>query len=263
MKKKSLALLLTLVLCLAFACTAFAAPSRLVDDADLLTPDEEASLLGVLDEISTRQGMDVVVVTTPSLNGAASSVEFADDYYDYNGYANDGILLLVSMEERDWCMSTKGYGITAFTDAGLDYIAEEVLYFLSDGYYVLAFDTFASQCDRFITQAKTGQPFDVDNMPKEPFSPFFTLLTSLVPGFIIAFIATAIMKGKLKSVHHRQEAADYMKRGSLQLSVSRDLYLYSTVTRQKKEQPKPSGSGGSTTHRSSSGATHGGRSGKF
>ena len=60
---------------------------------------------------------------------------------------------------------------------------------------------------------------------------------------------------------YRHEAADYAKPGSLNLSVKRDLYLYSTVSRQKKEQPKSGG--GSTTHRSSSGAIHGGRGGKF
>lgn len=261
MKKKSFALLLTLALCLVFACTAFAAPSRLVDDADLLTPDEEASLLAKLDEISTRQGLDVVVVTTPGLGGA-SPVAFADDYYDYNGYANDGILLLVSMEERDWYMSTKGFGITAFTDAGLEYIAEEVLYYLSDGYYALAFESFADQCDRFITQAKTSRPFDVGNMPREPFSPVISLFMALVPAFIIAFIATAIMRSKLKTVHRRHEASDYMKPGSFRLFESCDLYLYSTVSRQKKEPPKSSG-GGSSVHRSSSGAFHGGRGGKF
>ena len=53
--------------------------------------------------------MDLVVVTANTLGGK-SPMEYADDYYDYNGYTDDGALLLVSMEDRDWWISTKGSG---------------------------------------------------------------------------------------------------------------------------------------------------------
>ena len=39
-----------------------------------------------LQEISLRQGMDVVAVTTRSTEGK-SAMDYADDFYDYNGYA--------------------------------------------------------------------------------------------------------------------------------------------------------------------------------
>ncbi len=105
---------LTCLLCLSLFVPAMASPPLVVDDADLLTDIEEIVLLDKLGEISSRQGMDVVVVTTDSLGGK-SPMAFADDYYDYNGYAEDGILLLISMEERDCWISTAGYGIVAFT----------------------------------------------------------------------------------------------------------------------------------------------------
>ena len=95
--------------------------TRVVDMADLLSDSEESSLLFKLDEISERQQFDVVVVTVGSLDGKTPTA-YADDFYDYNGYGfgaeYDGVLLLVSMEERDWRISTCGYGITALTDAG-------------------------------------------------------------------------------------------------------------------------------------------------
>ena len=98
---------------------------RLTDEADLLTDEEEELLLKQLDEISERQNCDVVVAAVDGLDGK-SAMEYADDFYDYNGYGmgneRDGIILLVSMEERDWWISTCGFGITAFTDDGLDYI---------------------------------------------------------------------------------------------------------------------------------------------
>ena len=259
MKRRFFAVILALVLCLSLSVSAFAANAmpRLVDAADLLTAEEEVALLEKLDEISTRQGMDVVVVTTNTLGGK-SPMAYADDFYDYNGYGTDGVLLLVSMEDRDWWISTSGFGITAFTDAGIEYIGEQFVWELGEGYYADAFNIFAEKCDQFITQAKTGEPYDSGNLPEEPFDPLFTLIVGLVIGFVVALIATAIMRYKLKSVRSKYQAADYVRPGSLNVTDAREIYLYRNLVR----IPKPKDTG-SSTHRSSSGSSHGGGGGKF
>ena len=258
--KKICILMLVLALCFSLALTAMAQKTlpRLVDQADLLSDAEEASVLSALDGISEAHGLDVVVVTANTLGGQ-SPMAYADDFYDYNGYAPDGILLLVSMEDRDWWISTTGYGITVFTDAGIEYLGEQFVPALSDGDDVDAFVTYAENCDLFITQAETGEPYDTHNMPKEPFGFFVTLLISIAIGFFIALIATAIMKGKLKSVHAQSGAADYVKAGSMNVTHRQDLFLYREV--HKREKPKETS--GSSTHTSSSGRSHGGGGGKF
>lgn len=243
---------------------------RLVDLADLLTDDEESGLSDILDEISERQQLDVVVVTVDSLDGE-TVVAYADDFYDYNGYGfgdgRDGIMLLISMTERDWCMSTHGYGITAFTDAGQAYISEQFVSDLSAGNYATAFTNFAHLCDDFITEAKNGEPYDVDHLPDESFEPVWGLLVALAIAFIISLIATGIMRGQLKSVFSQSAADNYIKQGSMQLTKKNDLFLYKQISRTKKAESTSSSSsgssGGSRTHTSSSGATHGGSSGKF
>ena len=100
--------------------------------------------------------MDIVVVTTDSLEGYTPQ-EYADNVFDYCGYGvgdnRDGLLLLVSIEDNDWHISTSGYAITAFTDAGIEYMSEQFLPYLSDGEYYKAFSTYADLCDQFITQA--------------------------------------------------------------------------------------------------------------
>ena len=58
---------------------------RLADDADLLTDSEEKELNQQLDTVSEEQECDVIVVTVDSLNGKTVE-EYADDYYDDNGY---------------------------------------------------------------------------------------------------------------------------------------------------------------------------------
>lgn len=241
--------------------------SRMVDMADLLSDSEEKELQNQLDEISERQKVDVVVVTVDSL-GSKSPMDYADDFYDYNGYGfgdkKDGILLLLSMEERDWYITTTGYGITAITDAGLDYISDKFVSYLSDGEYADGFEVYAELCDEFITQAKTGKPYDVNNMPKEPFKVFPKIIIAFGIGFAVAFVVTMMMKGQLKSVRRQAAADSYVKQGSMVITDSRDLYLYRTVSRTARpKDSSSSGGGGSSTHSSSSGSSHGGGGGKF
>lgn len=244
--------------------------ARVIDEGSLLTSDEIKNLKTQLDEISKRQQCDVVIVTVDSL-GEKTSTEYADNYYDDNGYGigegDDGILLLVSMEERDWAISTYGYGITAFTDAGQAYIMEEVQQKLSDGAYFEAFQSFASQCDDFLTEAKEDTPYDSNNLPKGK-PPLVWIPIALLVGIVIALVSTGVMKGKLKSVRKQPSAANYEKHDSFRVTDQRDIFLYNHIERRAKPKENNSGSGGSgshgsSKHTSSSGRSHGGSSGKF
>ncbi len=262
MKTKILSIVFALLLMLSTVSAVFAAndSNLLIDNDDLLTSFEEEELIEKLEDVSSRHGMDIVIVTEYSL-GNKSAMEFADDYYDYNGYKKDGILLLVSTEYSDWHVSTTGYGITAITDAGLEYISDNFVYYMSDGDFYTAFMTFADLCDTFITQAKTGDPYDYHNLPKDPFAFGINLIIALIIGLIVAFIVTATMKGKLKSVRSKYEARDYLKKDSFELTRSNDIFLY--VDLKCRPRPKSDENGGSSTHRSSSGSSHGGGGGKF
>ena len=146
MKKKILVILFSFVISLCVSVPAFAAQTdgftseyeRVQDLADLLSDSEEAALLEKLDELYERQKMEIVVLTTDTLEGMTPR-DYADDMYDYSGFGygedRDGALLLISMEDNDWYISTHGYGITVFTDAGIQYIGEQIKENLSDPIY--------------------------------------------------------------------------------------------------------------------------------
>ena len=109
MNKKLLSVFFAVLLCVVvsvptFADTAEDYTPHLIDNADLLTGEEESNLLAKLDEISDRLSVDVAVVTEDSI-GDKTPREYADDFYDYNSYKYnpDGVLLLISMEERGRC----------------------------------------------------------------------------------------------------------------------------------------------------------------
>lgn len=256
--RKMISLLAIVLVLTAFILPVSAASPRLADEAGLLSGTECAAVEKRLDALSAQYGLDVVIVTTNS-TGSKSPMEYADDYFDYNDYASDGVLLLISMEEGDWWISTTGYGITAFTDDGIEYIGEKIVPYLSDGEFAEGFTAFADLCDQFLAQAKTGDPFDTHNLPKDPFKLVRNVIIALVIGLAAAFFATGSMKNKLKSVVQKAQADDYVTPGSLQITKARDFHLYTHLDR--REKPK-SGSG-SSTHTSSSGTTHGGGGGKF
>lgn len=158
MKKTMLSLLLATLLllpALAFADIGDLPTERqqplLVDEGDILTDSEEASLLATLERISAEQKCDIVIVVPRSL-GYKSATEYADDWYDLNGFGygstKDGILLMVCMEERDWATSTAGAAQDWFDDYTLERIESRVVSNLSNGSYYDAFMAFAEGCEQ-------------------------------------------------------------------------------------------------------------------
>ena len=74
----------------------------------------------MIDEAVMQYDMDIVIVITDDVKGK-SSMDFADDFYDDNGYGigfdSSGLLFLVNMEDREVWISTAGTAIKVFTDA--------------------------------------------------------------------------------------------------------------------------------------------------
>lgn len=252
--KKLVRLLVALMVMMCFSITAFASKDadRMVDEAGLLTADQEAKLEEKLDKISEEYKVDVVILTVDSLGGK-SATAYADDYFDYNGYGlgkkKSGILLLVSMEERDWATSTKGimYSVVYPDDDSLYELEDTFLSYLSAGSYYSAFDAFANKVEA-----------DVKKATAFPVGRYVGI--ALFIGLMIGLIGILIMKSKLKSVAPNNKAQDYAVRGSLRVNGAREIYLYRNVTSRTIQRSTSSGGGG---HISSSGSVHGGHSGKF
>lgn len=243
----------------------------LVDDANLLTEQERASLEAKLEEISTRQGHDVSVVTVNSL-GAKSVTAFTDDFYDYNGYGQgddkSGIMFLISMSEREWHITTTGRAIQIFTDRGQQYITDTIVSKLSNGDYYEAFDQYADLCDQFMTKAEEGEPYDIGNLPKSLTgkeiggASVFAVIVGLISGGVV----TGKMKSKVMNVRPQKNADTYVRQGTLNVQDGGTFFVGSHVNRTRKPEPSSrssGGGGGSSTHTSSSGSSHGGSSGRF
>lgn len=245
MKKKLFATFLVIVLT-SLLCLGASAESntKVVDYADILTDSEESKLQSKLDALTDEYGFDVAVVTVDSL-GTSSARSRAELEYNQNGYGDDGVLLLLSIEYGDWYIATTGEGREIIEDSDVDSIGSALADDYRAGDYYSMFETFIEECDYY-----------ADNHFSFGFGKH--LVIALVIGFVVAFIATGVMKGKLKSVRFNNTATDYVKSGSMKVETSRDIYLYRNITRVPKPKSSSSGSSGG-----SGGRSFGGGGGRF
>ncbi len=247
---KFLVVFLVLMLVSILPLCVFAESPRVVDDADILTSSEESELEAKLDALVEKLGHDIIVVTVNDLGGKDIQL-YAHDYYDDNGYGlgddDSGILLLVCTSPSEYAMSTCGRAEDIFTENDFTSLENAFWDHLHNNDYYEAFDAFADECEQVIIYDNRLTPI--------------WIVISLIVGAVVGGIVIWSMRSKLKSVKAQRGSANYMLRDTFRLDRSRDVYLYSHVTRRVK--PQNNGSSSSGSGRSSSGRSHGGRSGSF
>jgi uncharacterized protein len=245
MTKKILSVILVLILCLSLPIVVSGEEySRIFveDGALLLTDSKELELTQRLEQISQKYGAQVMVITTNNVYGGNIDA-YVEHVYDSNlyGYGEDraGVLLLVSMDLREYRILSNGFAGDAIDENNIDSISNLISSYLSDGDYATAFSLYADECEYYLDGYINGFPFDFSG----------NLITALVVGFIVAIITVSVMKGKLRSVRRQNEARQYVKEGSMQLTQSGDYFMYRNVTRTPKPQNNSSsrsgGGGGS------------------
>ncbi|MCR5522960.1 MAG: TPM domain-containing protein [Clostridia bacterium] len=294
MKRKTINILPVLLsLCFMFmSCfSAYARLERMVDGAGLLTEYERDELSDMLDTLSEDDNIDYVILTADDIanEGYADINEYADYYYENNGFMPDGVMLAINMAGSDYCLLTKGECNVKMNEDNLDILESVVVPYLSSGDYYSAFVAFAENSSQLITN--TGDDVFLTDSGVADTSNFIepeyasepkTLLDKLVSinwpvriivclgiGLLIGFIVTGSMKSKHKSVASLHGAADYEVSDSLNVLRHNDVFLYKSVnTAPKAKASDSSVISSSDTFRSSvnipsSGSSHGGRSGKF
>ncbi len=287
--KKWIMLFLCLLMLLPQSVPAHAAAPKIVDDADLLTEQQEAKLEEKAQALIEQYQMDVVIVTNESLGGK-SSESFADDYFDENGYGigsdASGVLFLLSMEYRDWAISTTGDSIYALTDYGIQTLFSDIAGYLSEDDYYRAFDKYLTELDHYFRAYRDGSPIDgnpgiydgpgtyhpstqdeivtsnnlLRKLPR-------MLLIGLLVGALAGGIVLVVMISQMRTAKPQSGAKEYMKPGTYELCQRSDVFLYSHVSKSVRAQSSSGGgrggSHGSSIHTGSSGRSHGGGHGKF
>ena len=257
MKKISSILTICFALCLALAISAFGAQAEaagaVYDNAKLLNQAEKERLTQKIQQIEQKYGVRIGVVTQPTLQGRPVG-QVANALLDsgYRGAQNGGIVLLLSMQERDWYVATDNAMRARITDKeGVKYIQEEMVPKLKDGKYGDAFEKYVDAVETMVAYyAKEGKPYD----PSAGFHPL-AAIAALVLGLLGGYGVRETLISSMSNVTPAARASEYLTDGSFDLTDSDDRFLFMNVTRTKKS--KSSGSHNATD------SDHGGGGGKF
>lgn len=257
MKKRIIIIALTLILAAMLAFPSFADDSipRYYEEYDLLSDDEEASINAKLEEMSDRLDADVVIWVT-SFFGNLDEESFIDacrKHISNNfGYKSNGyVIMMIDLEAKEtyfYIYSEGKVASKAFSDEFFDDLGDDVISLMESDKCFDAMNKYADSCDEAITESQKVKYFSVTR-----------LIIAAVIGLIIGASVTGSNKAKLKTVRSKTEANYYVREGSMTVTDSRDIYLYSKVTR--TEKPRNDGSSGSSgsSHSVSSGLKSGKR----
>lgn len=236
---------------------------KINDYAKLYNTDEIQKLSKSIEDIINTHNIDVVVVTTNDVEGKTSR-DYADDFYDYNGYgindSKDGLLFLINMEDREVYISTSGSAIDYLSDSRIDKILDYVYKDLGSGNYYTSTDKFLKQIDYYMTEGRPNNHYRTDeegNVVKAPLTKqekANRIFISFLVSTIIASISCVIVVWSYKKPR-KISGENYVDKKSIVFNIKRDEFITSHVSKVKIER---NNSGGSSTHTSSSGNTHGG-----
>lgn len=273
MMKRAVCFIAAVLLCAMLVCPASAADTyssageyrNIADNAGLLTDDELTALGYKLSYISRRLEADIVIVTERSVYDMQS---FAEDYYDSNGYGDSGVLLLYCKNGNEAYIDTVGGCRYALNTDRQDKIFDAIAPYIRSESYSDAFTVFIDKCEMYIGNyiAANGSLSEYEYSSDSAFGLrvgwYHLAGISVIIGVIVGFIAVFVMKSKLRSVRYNGSAGNYVVRDSMNVTQSREIFLYRHVARVAK--PKDNDNfGGSGGRGFSGGSRHSGSGRKF
>ncbi len=281
MKKLWISLLLALALLLSLGAGAFA-EARLeyvTDEAGILSEDTRRELNERARQISEDTGCGVYVVVVKDcrdyVNGGIET--FAEEVFEEYGLGygstHDGVMLAMSMSERDYDIYAHGdFGNYAFTDYGKEQLAESFLDNFRRNDWAGGFRDFVDNSEDMIRRAKNGDPVDqwIPDPVQDPGPSLSAGELGLSALIAAVFGGTMVggMKRQMKTAVRQTRAENYVAQGGVKLSRQDDQFVNRTVSRQVIRRDPPSGGSrpggghyGGTTISGSHGGSH--HSGKF
>ncbi len=215
----------------------------IVDDAQILTDSEWEDLENKAAEISDEYDCGIYVVIVEDFNDFGTSPEVASDniYDDYAlgyGRQDSAIMLLLSMEERDFWLDDYGeYASEAMTDYGRETLEEAMLDDLGDDQWYDGLDDFLDQAEIVLGGYESGETVD---------TPLSTQLLksygfALIIGLVIALGICTVFKNQMKTAVKATSASEYVSPFGATILLRQDQYTHTTRRERRIERDNDSG----------------------
>ena len=254
-----LAFMLTLVFCVSVAAAeqTGAQLSYVTDSAELLSENENMRLEKMAESVSKKYGVGIYIVTVEDYRDFHSEGVYKATYTIYHQYTmgegpnRDGIMLLLSMDDRDWAMFCYGSRCEyAFNSYGQQKLEKVFLDDFKNNDWYDGFEDYIKECSSYLEKAAAGKPVRA--------SAWIPCLIVVGLSLLVAGVIVTVIWEKMNSVSEKVTANAYIS-DTLQLTEKTDCFTHKTTSRRKIER---SSSGGGSS-RSESGGGGSGRSGKF
>jgi len=263
--------------------TEFMSTDCVYDYAGLLSESELKQLEEKAEYVSQKYefGVYIYIVNDYTDIYDGGDVFYACEYVyegqDFGyGSGRDGIMLFMSMDERDYATyRTYGKGYYAFTEYGLYELEEYFLEpFYSNDWYG-GFDKYVDGCQKLLQMAADGNPLDDSSFDPGEYDPdndndyqgddSSVYVFAGIGACIISLLVCLVLLSKMKTANQKTQANDYIVRNGIRMYSTRDIYTHSTQSRTRihTESSNSRGSGGGHSFSVHSGGGGGGHSGKF
>lgn len=242
--------------------TQSAQPMLVHDQANVMSDSERRNLETRLEELSAKYGIQVAVWTMKQVPQSMTIKSFADravnQYYSRTGNpeafagSKGAIIFVQATGERQYAVSTDVDMRKIITDeGGYPYLEQAFLPYLQENNYYQAYNSYADGVgfllDKFI---ESGKPYE----PSEEFNLTALILAVIFAG-VVGYGVYAYLVNSMSNVKSVPNAREYLDRGSVNISRSQDLFLY--TTRRVVHHPRNNNSGGG------GGGGNGGGSGRY
>ncbi len=235
------------------------------DDAGLLTQSEQKAVEEQILALKEASGWNIFAVTT-SDTGGKSTMAFADDFFDeHSPEQEDGVAVVIDMDNRQIYISTCGIAIRYLTDERIERILDDAYEEITDGEYKACLSVMLDGVERYYEDGIPNGQYNYDTetgkVSRYRSITFVEFLIALALGILCSVIVWLSVVGKyrLKSPTFHY---DFRGNGHLDLRVREDRFINQTLTHRRIPRETSGGghssAGRSSTHTSSSGRSHGG-----
>ena len=237
-----------------------------MDSAELLTAAQRDEFEKRAAEITEKYECEARIITLKSIGELipmhASNAFYVENRFGY-GQGRSCVLLLLSMENRDFDLAAWGFAKKAFTEHGKDVaLNKHILPLLKVDDFHGAFAAFLDKTEEYLALASAGTTFDVSTDPEYIWKDYLANLIArlgivfLLPLLIAAHICFRWVR-KMRTARVAETALSYVPTHGFNLTGQEESFLYRSVSREVIER----GGGGSRSRSSGTGGSH--RSGKF
>ena len=232
--------LLALIFVLNFSVVNAAQVASVTDKCKLLSAQEIDSLNQKIRQVEQAHKIKIGIAFVKSV-GNRDLISVADEMRDkyFANSKNGSIVLLVDMNQRKYEIATNPTMQTKITnDDGIYFLKDSFQSSLRNEDYYGACNNFIDGVEELVTYYETnGTPY-TELAATGGIDPMAAGLAVVLAIFCGVFIRSVLISS-MSNVRHAMEAIDYLKKNTVKITESRDMFLFRNV----KRRPKSGGGG--------------------